>query len=80
MFVGYAKSIGLDVDRFKKDLAEREVAERVDADQKLGSSRGVTSTPTLFVNNVLVPANQIGPDGIKKAIDIALAEKGKEKR
>jgi len=80
LFVGYAKSIGLDVDRFKKDLAEREVAERVDADQKLGSSRGVTSTPTLFVNNVLVPANQIGPDGIKKAIDTALAEKGKEKR
>ena len=80
LFVGYAKSLGLDVERFKKDVAEREIAERVAADQKLGSSRGVTSTPTLFLNNVLVPPPEIGPDGLKKRIEAALADKGKEKK
>jgi protein-disulfide isomerase len=80
LFEGYAKSLGLDVDRFKKDLGEREVAERVAADEKLGSSRGVTSTPTLFVNNVLVPASQLNPDALKKTIETALTEKGKEKK
>ena len=79
---GYAKSIGLDVERFKKDMSEREVAERVEKDQKLGASRGVTSTPTLFVNNNLVPGNQLNPEALKKLIETALNgnEKDKEKR
>ena len=82
LFAGYAKSLGLDVERFKKDLSEREVAERVEKDQKLGASRGVTSTPTLFVNNTLVPGNQLAPDALKKVIETALNgnEKEKEKR
>ena len=52
LFNSYAGVIGLDLDRFRKDLLNPEVSARVDADQKLGSSRGVTSTPTLFVNGV----------------------------
>jgi protein-disulfide isomerase len=79
LFAGYAKSIGLDVERFKRDLMDKEVAERVDKDQKLGASRGVTSTPTLFLNNVLVPASQLSPESLHKAVDSALAEKQKEK-
>ena len=72
LFNGYAQSIGLDVERFKKDLLKPEVVARVDADQKLGASRGVTSTPTLFVNNALLPPTDINPGGVKKAIETAL--------
>jgi protein-disulfide isomerase len=79
LFSGYAGSIGLDLERLKKDLANPEVAARVDADQKLGTSRDVTSTPTLFVNNVLLPPEQINPAGLKKAIDAALKEKEQPK-
>jgi protein-disulfide isomerase len=79
LFEGYAKSIGLDVERFKKDVTDREVAERVEKDQKLGASRGVTSTPTIFLNNVLVPPSQLAPESLHKAIDTALAENKKEK-
>lgn len=78
LFIGYAQSLGLDVERFKKDMADREIAERVEKDQKLGSSRGVTSTPTLFVNNNLVPANQLAPDALHKVIESALNGKDKE--
>lgn len=80
LFAGYAKSIGLDIDRFQKDVKEHEVAERVEAEHKLGLSRGVTSTPTLFVNNVLVPPPETAPDSLKKRIETALADKGKEKK
>jgi protein-disulfide isomerase len=69
---GYAKSIGLNGERFEKDMKDPKVTARVDEDQKLGSSRGVTSTPTLFINEVLLPADQINPAGVKKAIDTAL--------
>ena len=79
LFNGYAASIGLDVERLKKDLVNPEVAARVDADQKLGASRGVTSTPTLFVNDVAMPPDQINPAGLHKAIEAALEKKEKPK-
>jgi protein-disulfide isomerase len=78
LFSGYAGSIGLDVERFKKDLENPEVVARVDADQKLGASRGVTSTPTLFLNNAALPPTEINPAGLHKAIDTALREKPKQ--
>jgi protein-disulfide isomerase len=77
LFNSYAATLGLDLDRFKKDLQNPEVAARVDADQKLGASRGVTSTPTLFVNNIALPPEALNPDGVKKAIETALKEKPK---
>jgi protein-disulfide isomerase len=77
MFTSYASTLGLDVERFKKDLTNPEIAERIDADQKTGTSRGVTSTPTLFVNNVLLPADALNPAGLKKALETAANEKKK---
>jgi protein-disulfide isomerase len=77
LFQGYAQTLGVDVERFKKDVQDPAVIARVDADQKLGSSRGVTSTPTLFVNGVAVPADKLDPPNLHKAIDTALNEKPK---
>jgi protein-disulfide isomerase len=75
LLTGYAGAIGLDLDRFKNDLQNPEAAARVDADQKLGASRGVTSTPTLFVNNVALPPASTNAAGVKNAIETALKEK-----
>jgi protein-disulfide isomerase len=82
LFSGYAQSIGLDVERFKKDVAEAETLDRVKKDEKLGAARGVTSTPTLFLNNVMIPASQLNPEGMHKLIETALgeSERAKEKR
>ena len=77
LFNSYAGMIGLDLDRFKKDLLSPEVAARVDADHNLGSSRGVTSTPTLFVNDVALPSTATNPTNLHKAIEDALKEKPK---
>jgi len=74
LILSYAGTLKLDLDRFKKDLIDPEVAARVDADQKLGASRGVTSTPTLFVNDVLLPVADINPAGLHKTIEAALKE------
>ena len=79
LFEGYARSIGLDVERLKKDMAKPEVAARVDADQKLGASRGVTSTPTLFLNNVALKPDAMNPAALHKAIETAIEEKDKPK-
>jgi len=72
LFESYARTIGLDVERFKKDLLDPALAARVEADHELGASRGVTSTPTLFVNGVALKPDATNPQGIHKAIEAEL--------
>lgn len=48
--LGYARSLGLDVNRFKKELDSGKYAERVRREMAIGSKRGVKGTPTFFVN------------------------------
>jgi protein-disulfide isomerase len=50
IFAGYARSLRLDEERFVKDLNSNEVRNRVFWEGQQGVSRGVQSTPTLFVN------------------------------
>ena len=49
-FAAYAKSIGLDVERFKADLESPDVQTRVITDADGGNARGVKNTPTIFIN------------------------------
>ncbi len=49
-YIGYAGELGLDVDRFKKDMASADVKRRVDQDASEASSLGVTGTPGFFIN------------------------------
>ncbi|MCB9603604.1 MAG: DsbA family protein [Sandaracinus sp.] len=47
---GYARELGLDLDRFRADVADEASAAAVEADKTLGRSLEVQGTPTLFVN------------------------------
>jgi protein-disulfide isomerase len=77
LFNSYAGILGLDLERFKKDMQSAEISAKVAADQQLGTSRGVTSTPTLFINDTALPAASINPAGLHAAIEAALKEKPK---
>jgi protein-disulfide isomerase len=69
----YARSLGLDVERFAKDSASEEIKARVISDGEQGVSRGVKTTPTLFINDREVRAFS-SPGRLHEAIDAALAE------
>ena len=71
-FNDYAKSLGLDVERFKKDMDSEQVNARIAADQLRGKSLGVDRTPVLFINNRPVPFASLNPPGLHSAIDEAL--------
>ncbi|MEO0325215.1 MAG: thioredoxin domain-containing protein [Myxococcota bacterium] len=47
---GYAASLDLDMDRFRADLEDPEVAQAVQAQKDEGRRLGVSSTPTLYIN------------------------------
>jgi protein-disulfide isomerase len=72
-FSMYARSLGLDVERFAKDSASDVVRARVLSDREQGVSRGVKNTPTLFINDRQV-RTFFSPEHLHETIDAALAE------
>jgi len=48
----HALQLGLDVDRFDREVANRTYWARVTGDVRSGIENGVTSTPTFFVNGI----------------------------
>jgi protein-disulfide isomerase len=72
LFERYAGVIGLDVPRFKKDIESEQVKARIAADQRVGASLGVTSTPSIFINGQPLAHSSLNPSGLRAAIDAAI--------
>jgi protein-disulfide isomerase len=73
MFVDYAKQIGLDADRFMRDLNGEVVAARIFQDGKRAHALGVNGTPTFFVNGKEATGESWRPDGLRAMINQALS-------
>ena len=74
VFEGYAQTLGLDVEKFKSDVAGLAAKQRVDADMQRGQSLKINSTPTVLINGFPVPFEQMTTDGMKRIIDAELAK------
>jgi protein-disulfide isomerase len=68
----YAQKIGLDVEKFKSDMAGMTAKTRVDADLQRGRGVGVSSTPTFFINGKAVPFEQMTSETMRAIIDAEL--------
>src|ERR1041384_4678789 len=64
IFVDYAKQIGVDPDRFMKDLNGEQVAQRIFQDGKRVHALGLNGTPSFFVNGKEAKGDQWKPDGM----------------
>jgi protein-disulfide isomerase len=73
IFAGYAAMLGLDMERFKKDMDSEEVKARIKTDQERGASIGVDRTPVLFVDGVQIPFSSFNVEALHAAIDAALS-------
>ncbi|MBK7597330.1 MAG: thioredoxin domain-containing protein [Acidobacteria bacterium] len=65
----FAIQLGLDVNRFVKDLDSPDIAAMVEADMQRGANFRVTSTPTLFINGQPVPNEKISLDYFRNEIN-----------
>lgn len=52
IFAGYAKTLGLNVDEFTKDIDSDAVKNKVTADVNDGNALGIDATPTFFLDGV----------------------------
>lgn len=73
-FVKWAKQLGLNVEKFKKDMKNPEFDKRIEADQNFARQNGAGGTPAFFINGVrLVGAQPY--EKFKEIIDALLKEK-----
>jgi len=74
--VGYAEAIGLDVDRFRADLAGQAYSARINHDLEEGVRNGVNATPKFYVNGQRidgkVPLENV-EDSVRAAVAAASA-------
>lgn len=72
-FLGFARRLGLDIDRFRADLADPATLARVESDQADGEALGVQATPTLFLDGRLLELTSV--EQLQADIEAALAER-----
>jgi protein-disulfide isomerase len=75
LFDSYAGMLGLNLNQFKKDTASDKVRQRIESDVERANSLGVSSTPTVFINNQELAPNEKTPAGLRAKIDAALKQK-----
>jgi protein-disulfide isomerase len=75
MFVQYARELGLNTDRFTRDLDSPEVEQRIAADMQKGTSIGITGTPTLLIDGNMLRYEATTPDGVRQGINFMLQRK-----
>ncbi|MCW5954911.1 MAG: thioredoxin domain-containing protein, partial [Propionibacteriaceae bacterium] len=64
---GYARQLGLDMQRFNADMQSDAAKEQVEADRRLARRAGVRGTPTVFVNGRLLQDRTL--DGVRALVE-----------
>ncbi len=72
LFSDYAREIGIDPAKFETDSLGIPAKKRVDDDLARARSLQVSSTPSLYINGIPVPFNQMTVDGMRQIIDAEL--------
>ena len=74
-FLGYARQLNLKVDQFTTDMDSNQVDQRISADIQRGTSLGVTGTPTVFLDNLMLRYEMTNADGLRRGINVLLQKK-----
>ncbi len=76
-FEGYAEKLGLDLERFRRDVSSQVVEQRIFLDGKRAHALGVKGTPTVFLNGREVPFESLAPEKLRVLINVELTSSGK---
>jgi len=67
--VNFARQLGLDVDRFTRDMDGARVDALVSADVRRANAMGVNATPTLFIDGQLIENENLTVENLRKEIN-----------
>lgn len=69
IFEAYAGTLGLDLNRFRKDVDSEETKAQVAADEQRGAKLGISITPTILLNGSVVPSDALRPDRLRARVE-----------
>lgn len=73
----YASELNMDMARYEKDLADRQIQAQVGRDLREAQQAGVGGTPTMYINGLLVQNRS--PQAMQAMIDRELSKRGPAK-
>jgi len=76
IFEDYAQKIGLDMEKYRKDVTSQAVEQRIFLDGKRAHALGVQGTPTVFINGREIPFQSLEPGKLRALISNELAAAG----
>jgi protein-disulfide isomerase len=75
IFLKFAADLGLDTKRFARDMEDKQVQMRIEADKDAADQLGIDGTPTILIEGRELRPEATTPDGIRKGIELMLARK-----
>lgn len=75
-FEDYAVKLGLDLQKYRRDVTSSAVDQRIALDGRRANALGVNGTPTLFMNGREVPFESLPPERLRPLIQAELKAKG----
>jgi protein-disulfide isomerase len=72
IFDDYAVKIGLDLEKFNRDVAGSVGEQRIFLDGKRAHALGVSGTPTVFMNGREIPFESLAPERLRPIIQAEL--------
>ena len=75
-FRDIARELGLDMERFEKDVNDLKIVARINQDIRLGAYMGVRGTPTVFINGNVSRARTL--EALEAAVESALEKARKQ--
>ena len=75
IFIKLAGDLGLDTARFVRDMDDKQVKMRIEADQFAAAELGISGTPTLLIDGRQLRPEATNPEGIRKGIEFIMGRK-----
>jgi protein-disulfide isomerase len=75
IFVKFAADLGLDMKRFERDMDDKQVLLRIEADRQAAAELGINSTPTILIDGRRLLPENTNPEGIRKGIEYMMSQK-----
>ena len=75
IFAKFAGDLGLNIAQFTRDLDDKQVQMRIEADEDAAAKQGIGGTPTILINGRQLRAEMTTPEGVRKGIELMLTAK-----
>ena len=75
IFLKFATDLRLDMARFTRDMDDKQVKLRIEADQAAAVELGINATPTLLIDGRQLRPEITNPEGIRKGIEFVMGRK-----